>query len=384
MKRKAAALLAAVFLLLETVCVPSLAVENVYFTAINDNVMPMNDETMPFWSGGFLYIPISIFSGEVYRELEIGYIPNAGRQLYILYTAGKSLHFDLTTAYARDTDGNTYYPGAVQKSGVVFVPTSLVAEFFGLTYSTTGLTGANAVTQEDRGWLVWLRQPDNILQVSVFADAAKSQLRARYEQYLKSREESGVQVPDTPQQPEETFEGKSIYLCFLAGDAASLGGLLDALDRYSAQAAFFCTPEFSEQQGDLLRRMAATGQAIGLLANGEAEQSVQEQLERGNRALYEATCGKTRLVYLQNVDAQTAAGVEQAGYCVAAPDMDRAAYGLTSGGAQALLQRITARRGDVSCWLGQNVSAGGLRAFLTAAETAEDRCLALTETTARK
>ena len=80
MKRKAAALLAAVFLLLETVCVPSLAVENVYFTAINDNVMPMNDETMPFWSGGFLYIPISIFSGEVYRELEIGYIPNTAEQ----------------------------------------------------------------------------------------------------------------------------------------------------------------------------------------------------------------------------------------------------------------------------------------------------------------
>ena len=32
-------------------------------------------------------------------------------------------------------------------------------------------------------------------------------------------------------------------------------------------------------------------------------------------------------------------------------------------------------------WLGENVSAGGLNAFLDLAQEAEDRCLAVTETT---
>ena len=49
--------------------------------------------------------------------------------------------------------------------------------------------------------------------------------------------------------------------------------------------------------------------------------------------------------------------------------------------AEALLERITARRGSVMVWLGENVSAGGLNAFLDLAQEAEDRCLAVTETT---
>lgn len=383
MKRKAAALLAAVFLLLETVCVPSLAVENVYFTAINDNVMPMNDETMPFWSGGFLYIPISIFSGEVYRELEIGYIPNAGRQLYILYTAGKSLHFDLTTAYARDTDGNTYYPGAVQKSGVVFVPASLVAEFFGLTYSTTGLTGANAVTQEDG--LGWCAAAAGQYFAGVgLCRCGKSQLRAGMSSISKAGRSAGVQVPDTPSSRGGPLRARASICAFWRATPLRWAACWMPWTDTAPRPRFSVRRSFQSSRGICCGGWPQQARPSACWQMARQEQSVQEQLERGNRALYEATCGKTRLVYLQNVDAQTAAGVEQAGYCVAAPDMDRAAYGLTSGGAQALLQKITARRGDVSCWLGQNVSAGGLRAFLTAAETAEDRCLALTETTARK
>ena len=75
--------------------------------------------------------------------------------------------------------------------------------------------------------------------------------------------------------------GQRIYLGMEASDAAQTRSLLDTLDRYGGQAAFYCTAEFLETEGDLLRRMAATGQAIGLLADADGDRSVTEQLEAG-------------------------------------------------------------------------------------------------------
>ena len=107
-----------------------------------------------------------------------------------------------------------------------------------------------------------------------------------------------------------------------------------------------------------------------------------EQLSASNELLYQATCTKTRLVILENEEGQGLQEAERAGYRCVTADLDRSAYALKStSAADSLLQRITARRGSVTVWLGESVDATGLRAFLEAAEDAEDRCLAITETT---
>ena len=382
MRRRWTALVLAVLLLAQMVCVQaSAAGKSVYFTAVNDNVLPMSDDTMPFWSGGYLYIPGSIFTGYVREDIGIAYTYNASKQMAALYAVGKSgesLAFDLTKNYAQDNRGNPRLPAAIRRGDTVFVPASLVAEVFGLAYSTISLAGSNAVTGEDRGWLVWLREADYVLQAGQFADAARSQMSARYEQYRKSKEPPAQAPEEAPQ--EESFDGKSLYLCFRASEPEKVSALLNALDRQSSQAAFFCTVEFLEEQGDLLRRMTATGQAVGLLAEGTDSQELLNQLERGNAALYRATCGRTRLVYLPSADAAAAAEVRLAGYCCLRPDIDRTGYGLySSTQAAALLQKVSSRRGDLSVWLGDNAGAAGVSAFLSAAKNAEDRCLSLTE-----
>lgn len=379
MKRKAAALVLAVWMLLQvSTLTTAAAARSIYFMAVNDSVLALDDETMPFWSNGYLYIPSMIFAGDVYQELEIGFIPNQSKQLLVLYTAGKSLQFPISKPYAQDTDGNTYYPGAVQRGDVVFVPAALVADFFGLNYSVTNVSNASVLSGDDRGWLMWLRETDYTLTASVFTDAASPQLRIRYEQYLKSQETQSEQpVPTVPEETEEeTFPGKSVYLCFLASDAETTEAILDALDQQDARAAFYCTETFLTQEGDLLRRMAATGQTVGIVADGEEP---LEQVRRCNEALYQATCGKTRMVYLSGEDGRGA--LERAGYLCLTPDLDRSSYPLNStGAAQTLFQRVSARRGDTSVWLGENAAAAGVRAFLQLAEDGGDRCRALTET----
>ena len=383
MKKKLTALLCCALLLFQLAAPPKArAAGYVYFVAAGENVLPLSDATMPFWYGGYLYIASSIFTGIARETLDIGRSRNDKDKLVVLYSGSraKSLWLEWEKNYAHDVDGNIYHPGAVYRNGEVYVPVSLVARFFGLQYSVNKVSGT-VNGEEIQGDLAWIRQPGNILTDKYFMDAASSVIASRYEAYLKEKEQQGTSGGVSQVPAGVDIEGKRIYLCMTAGENTE--AQLDTLDRYGAQAAFFCTPEFMERQGDLLRRMTATGQTIGILADaGDETRSVEEQLEAGNRALERATCGRTRLVRVENGDEQTPQRLKEAGYRCLEPDLDRADYDLRSASnADSLLRRVLARRGDdVTVWLADRADALGLRYFLADTESGDGRCLAWTET----
>ena len=373
MRRKLTALVLCLLLVFQLAPVPSEAAGSVYFTAVNKNVLPLSDETMPFWSGGYLYVPSTIFTG-VGRDLGVSYYPNIGKQTILLYvddTIYSSLVFDVNKDYAIDNEGNMYFQKPIQRGGVIFLPISLIARCFGLLYSTV---------EVDRGYLVWVRNPDMDMEERYFADAARSRMDYEYSQYLRNQ---GTAAEETvPEQSEPSVvTGQRIYLSMEAAESAAVSSLLDTLDRYDAQAAFYCTAGFLEEAGDLLRRMSAAGQAIGLIADAADDRPVTEQLEAGNRLLSQAASVKTRLAWIRNATAEAVAEAEAAGFCCLTPDLDRSAYPLSStGAADTLFQRVTSRSGAVTVWLGDGANAAGLGSFLSAAEAADDRCLAMTET----
>ena len=373
MRRKLAALLLCLLLVFQLSAVPSGAAGTVDFTAVNKNVLSLSDATMPFWSGGYLYVPSTIFTG-VGRDLGVSYYPNIAKQTVLLYvddTIYSSLVFDLNKDYAIDNEGNMYFQKPIQRGGVIFLPISLIARCFGLLYSTV---------EVDRGYLVWVRNPDMDMEERYFADAARSRMDYEYSQYLRNQ---GAAAEETvPEQSEPSVvTGQRIYLSMEAAESAAVSSLLDTLDRYDAQAAFYCTAGFLEEAGDLLRRMSAAGQAIGLIADAADDRPVTEQLEAGNRLLSQAASVKTRLAWIRNATAEAVAEAEAAGFCCLTPDLDRSAYPLSStGAADTLFQRVTSRSGAVTVWLGDGANAAGLGSFLTAAEAADDRCLAMTET----
>lgn len=383
MKRRVMALLCAALLVFQLAASPAQAAETVYFTAINDNLLPLSDSNMPFWSNGYLYVDSSIFTlaantpGKalgIYRSL------NTAKQILVMSSDKdtlKLLLFNLAAGTVQDNQGIDYYPAAIQRNGVVYVPLSLVAYYFDLTFSRTRVP---------HGYLVRIKNERAVLSDDSFADAATYLMEPQYEQYIRGKEAtqqgSGTD-PNTPNgQGQETTEGKTLYLCLEASDGTVTEALLDELDRAGAKAAFYCTETFLREQGALLRRMAGTGHAIGLMADsGASDRTLLEQLESGNETLYAATCGKTRLVYLEKASDQESQQVREAGYRCLEADIDRSTYQLKSASnANLLLKRASERRGDVSIWLADTADAVGLRAFLTAAKRAEDRCLAMTET----
>ena len=65
MKQRAAAVLLVVCMALGLSTLSAAAGRSVYFLAVNDTVLSLSDETMPFWENGYLYIPSTIFAGDV-------------------------------------------------------------------------------------------------------------------------------------------------------------------------------------------------------------------------------------------------------------------------------------------------------------------------------
>ena len=130
------------------------------------------------------------------------------------------------------------------------------------------------------------------------------------------------------------------------------------------------------------RRAAAADDCLrscgGILA--ESGEDTAEQLRRGNEALYRATLGKTRLAYVPDAEEAELQALEEVGWRCLTPSMDRADYKLeSSSNASALMKRVSARRGDVSVWLGTTASAAGLREFVISAQGAGHYCRAMTE-----
>ena len=217
-KRRWAALVLCLLLVFQTAALPADAAESVYFVAAGNEVLPLSDDTMPFWSGGYLYIAASTFSGTSRKALGVSYMGSG--QTAVLYnnSGDRSLIFDLDKDYTQDREGNISYPGALRRGGVVFVPAYLVARYFKLLYS---------VLDVENGYLVWIRQPSFNMTDKQFANAAEYPCAISYAEYIKKKKtSSGTSAVEDPTGTE--IDGKSVSLCLEAGDGTE--ALLDALD----------------------------------------------------------------------------------------------------------------------------------------------------------
>lgn len=351
-------------LLLLPLSAPVRAAGSVYFVAAEESVLPLTDETMPFWANGYLYVSTSVFT-----SFGISVINNTGKRMTVLEKDRRALLFDWEKGTAQDSSGTAIAPGSIQSGSSIFVPAATVAVFFDLLYS---------VTEVSNGYLVWLRSPDFGMNIRDFANAATYNMEERYSTYRKeSQSGSSPLAPSTPVIP---ADGARIHLCIEADQRA--GSLLDALERAGGWATFYCSPDYLEENGDLLRRMTASGHTVGILIDEATPAEEQEaQLRRGNEALCRATLSKTRLVYLRGGSEEATQALTQSGWCCLTPALDRTDYQLEStSNAASLLRRVAAWRGDVSVWLGTTAAGAGIREFVTSAQNAGHYCRALTET----
>ena len=322
--RRFAALLCALLLALSFVTADTGAVlSDVYITVITDDIMELSQETMPFVSGGQIYVSNAIFSGIYGKSLGISCAYSTVKQTATVYTIRTALFFDLANQTTTDNRGNTYSERAVAKGGYVFFPVSILTRVFDLTYS---------YTMTDTVPVIRIRNNGQGLSDAMFFDAASSLLASRYAAYEKSvTSSSAATSPQEPDQEEPTvYEGQTVYLMFSVTRAEDTQEILEILDRYGARAAFLLTPRQMEEEQTLLREIWGRGHAVGIRPTQDGG-PVADQLERANGALWAAAGLRTRLVWLDRSCSGQKTAAEQAGYCVMRATADYSRSPLSSG-----------------------------------------------------
>ena len=371
------AVLCAVLLLISMAAPNAAAAGGVYFTAANETIRELTEATMPFWANGDLYVDGSLFEN---KDLYTGFFYNASKNMAVVYsrkTANYALYFDLARNRVDNAEGYGYYPPAILRNGVVFVPVSLVTSYFELGYANIRV---------DHGYLLRVRSDKAVLSDRTLADAGSARMDSQYQQYLASKNtqqtepSGGGGTGETAARPPEAPSGRTVRLCFRAGAAENTEALVDLLDGSGARGTFYFSAEQMEDQRDLVRRLAATGHTIGLAADCNREADAAEQLRLANEVLWRTAGVKTRLCLLENATDAGWQSAEAAGYCCLTPDVDWTETGLrTTSAANSLLKKINGRKGGQTVWLADGAESAGLRAFLRLSEQANHRLVGLTE-----
>lgn len=325
------------------------AADTVYFTAVNDQLLPLNDESMPFWSGGSLYISYTAFEN---NELGLFYSRGRDKQTAVLYRQLNALFFDFTSNTIYD-NGKQYYSGmAILRGDHVFLPLDVVCRYFGLTYSYIRIR---------YGALVRVKSESAVLSNATFIDAADALMSQRYTRYQRSKlpaEESGETA--SPTSPETAAEEtkRSVCLAVEATDPARSELILGYFP--SGTAAFLFAPEAIPACGGLLRRLASGAGSIALRvdASGGTEDALRA-IRDGNRALWTAAACKTRLVFLDRAGDETLRAVEAAGYCPLRFAVNYGAGLPSVARASSRILYAASQGGTCRVFLGDDIHAAG-------------------------
>ncbi len=345
-RRAAMRLLAALLCLGLFLPSPARAAE-VYFTSVNDSLLELTAESMPFWWGGWIYVPYNVFDSRVTGiDLGVSCSYERDKNKVSFFNLRRVLSFDLNTGTCRDEKtGNSVTGQAMVRNGRAYVTLGTVCSFFGLSYSY------NAISYVPQGYLVRIKSGSVVLSDARFIDAAGDLVRRRLREYNQASESApapGPSVPTPAPAPGGSETDSTVYLAFRCESGEGLSAILDALDGAGESGVFFLTPQAAEREGALVRRMLGSGHSVGVLARGEDAAQVQDELETGARLL-------EGMVHLRVTLASVPKGMEQdlepGGWVcwsetLAAPDA--AGMGPWTFAANTL-RRLSGRAGDT--WL---------------------------------
>lgn len=260
---------------------PAGADSEVIFLSINDNLLTLSSETMPFWSDGVLYVPITTFDSRTTGiNLEVYGTYSERSRTVSVYNLNNMLVFDLNADSCYDYhSGLSYNSKAMVRNGVYFIPAYMVCDFFGLSYNLYHTTS---------GTLLRIKDEAVELSDAVFIDAATMLMSSRlreYNQSLVAVPTTPTVSPSTPSATPTTPNYTPVYLAVRCSQDGDTAAILWGLETQEAQAIFFLTPEHIAQDGNLVRQLVGSGHTIGILAEGATEEETLLLLEEGNRNL---------------------------------------------------------------------------------------------------
>lgn len=319
MKRFLILLLCAALLLpLVSASVPSYAADSYLITIVDDAVLEdVSDNGMAVYIDGIIYIPYTTVNAT--KSVYANY--NAAEQIVTVFTVGADLCFELDTGltYSR-IQQRSVQVSARMRDGVPYLPVSIVAAWMEMYFSFTSAAdsgvgypvirlAAKTPTTTDKTVL-----SKNAAQLRAVADARDAA--------------SGLTAPVAPEVPQRTVSLLFTGLPETAEEDAE--ALLDTLESYSLQAAFFVAEADLIGQAETLRELYCRGHAVGiLLTDGEAP---LEQAQRCSAMLAQVLHLRVRTVcaYGLTLTDEQKTLLEENGFVLWEPTLDPYVEGITA------------------------------------------------------
>lgn len=254
------------------IALPSFAAETIYFTSVNNILMPLRDDTMPISYSGSMYVPYSVFNS---NELGTFAVYSQSAQIVTVFGDGVQLYYNLQDGTTYDTYGNTYRHRAISSNGRIYIPVAFTCEYFAINYSI--------IYGNKYGNIVRMTVGD-VLDDESFSGAASALMKSRLDDYNKSKASptpTAVFTPTptptpsrTPSTSEPSVTDRSdvkVYLSFFGLDPKLTPRILTALQPRSTPAAFFVSAEDIAAYPDLIRRISGSGHSIGIICGEDYE-----------------------------------------------------------------------------------------------------------------
>lgn len=370
MKKKSVALLCLVLLLLGLVPLHSLAAEDPYFIAINDDLPELSLETQPIRVGGVTYLPCTIFdrrnSGAV---LGVFYAWDAKGEKVSIYSKSQTLEFNIKagTAFSYDKQKEYNYQ-AVTRNGMAYVPAASTCKYFGLDLSFP-------ITDDAKLQILRIKNGNQILDDQMFLRSARPLLDDRTASYNQgsgrsssggSQTSGGTSIRPNDAHPGEEGHDTSVYLGIRVGDTANLSSILKALDesRQLKAVCFFRVDQLIACE-DLLREVIGRGHRVGLIPSGNSTEAQLDNLQEGNRLLKHILRQKAVFVLSEGGFEEQTSALRTEGYLPWTPNISVSGAGRSDSATyQMALQRLEKKTGRARLLLDDKVKGGTLSSVL--------------------
>ena len=235
------------------------------FISVNDS-LPPDLINVTVYYGGAIYVPYWLFTN---YNFGISYSYFSSGSTAYLFNSKNQIFFELATGKTYNSNDDQYNAPAILWGGTVYLPLGFVCGMFGgFTYRTIG--------QNEYGTILRITTGSEMLGDDEFFKAATAAMKRYYEAYNETTAPPVQTSPAPPPEPTQNLQPRE-------GDAVRLGlegmpttEVLELLQQEGLICCFFLRAEEIRSAPDMVRRLACSGQILGISCPDGTEETLNE------------------------------------------------------------------------------------------------------------
>lgn len=229
----------------------------IYFTSINDKLLPITEGEIPVNINSIIYVPYTLLHSS---DLGISVFYSRESQTVLVTSRSKDLRFNLDTATTTDGDGTEHLAAAIMYNNIPYLPASFISKYFELYFAVIYNTGVRNIVRISTSSAKY--NDEELVNVAYL------RMRTYLNDYLLTHPTSASPTP-TPLATPRPAPPDNVVLSLEILGASNGNALLDALDNVSV--TFVLTSEEIVENADFLRRAVFNGHKIALAGVPEPE-----------------------------------------------------------------------------------------------------------------